>query len=288
MSGTRSDQPYAHHYHAGNVGDVLKHAALVATLRGLVAQPAPLRVIDTHAGAGKYKLGPAGEWTAGIGRVDAGLPTDAPPALRDYAQAVAWRRVPDRGGAYPGSPAITHALLRPDDTLHLVELADAPRQELQAMFTGQPGVTVAGGDGFSALVAAATERSERRLFGLVDPPYSTKGEWAEVVDTLFAAWMARPDAAFMAWYPIKSHTRPNALKARLREHGLPASTIELLSTPFEVDRKRRKALNGSGVLLVNPPPGVVAALAAAGPALGRLLATREGAWTLTVEAWDRD
>ena len=48
---------YRHAFHAGNFADVLKHAVLVRILLHLRAKPAAFRVIDTHAGAGRYDLG---------------------------------------------------------------------------------------------------------------------------------------------------------------------------------------------------------------------------------------
>src|SRR5262249_55302827 len=70
---------YRHAFHAGNFADVFKHATLVRILVHLRAKPAPFRVIDTHAGAGRYDLDDAkaqrtGEWREGIAR-----PLPAPP-----------------------------------------------------------------------------------------------------------------------------------------------------------------------------------------------------------------
>jgi 23S rRNA (adenine2030-N6)-methyltransferase len=47
---------YQHAFHAGNFADVHKHAVLARILSYLTAKPAALRVIDTHAGAGRYDL----------------------------------------------------------------------------------------------------------------------------------------------------------------------------------------------------------------------------------------
>ena len=65
---------YRHAFHAGNFADVVKHAVLVRVLLHLRAKPAPFRVIDTHAGAGRYdRRGPEAnrrrEWRDGIGRL---------------------------------------------------------------------------------------------------------------------------------------------------------------------------------------------------------------------------
>ena len=65
---------YRHAFHAGNFVDVHKHAVLVRILVHLRSKPAAFRVIDTHAGAGRYDLlGPepnrSSEWQNGIARL---------------------------------------------------------------------------------------------------------------------------------------------------------------------------------------------------------------------------
>jgi len=47
---------YRHAFHAGNHADVLKHMVLIATLDHLLEKEAALTVVDTHAGAGLYRL----------------------------------------------------------------------------------------------------------------------------------------------------------------------------------------------------------------------------------------
>ena len=65
---------YRHAFHAGNFADVMKHAVLARILVYLTQKDAPLRFIDTHAGAGRYDLASAEarrspEWRDGIARV---------------------------------------------------------------------------------------------------------------------------------------------------------------------------------------------------------------------------
>ena len=65
---------YRHAYHAGNFADVLKHAVLTLVLEYMKRKQAPFRVIDTHAGAGRYALASpqaekTGEWQGGIARL---------------------------------------------------------------------------------------------------------------------------------------------------------------------------------------------------------------------------
>src|SRR5882757_3797253 len=65
---------YRHAYHAGNFADVVKHAVLARLVEYLKQKYKAFRVVDTHAGIGRYNLasveaGKTGEWQAGIGRV---------------------------------------------------------------------------------------------------------------------------------------------------------------------------------------------------------------------------
>src|SRR5436189_598908 len=65
---------YRHAFHAGGFADVVKHIVLVRMLTYLQEKPAAFRVIDTHAGAGRYDLTGdearrGGEWLTGIARV---------------------------------------------------------------------------------------------------------------------------------------------------------------------------------------------------------------------------
>src|SRR3954447_6470001 len=114
---------YRHAFHAGNFADVLKHAVLVRILLHLRTKPAAFRVIDTHAGAGRYDLGgPEAtrslEWREGIERlVAAPLGEPARLLLAPYLDAIAALNKPGVLTRYPGSPALVRAFLRPQDRL---------------------------------------------------------------------------------------------------------------------------------------------------------------------------
>ena len=47
---------YRHAFHAGNHADVLKHMVLLALLKHMTLKETPFTVLDTHAGAGLYRL----------------------------------------------------------------------------------------------------------------------------------------------------------------------------------------------------------------------------------------
>jgi len=114
---------YRHAYHAGNHGDVLKHALLAAIIVKLREKPAPIFILDTHAGTGTYDLtGPEAakteEWRIGIERVLQANASDLDP----YLATVRAINPPGSLATYPGSPAIAAALMRPGDRLVLCEL----------------------------------------------------------------------------------------------------------------------------------------------------------------------
>jgi 23S rRNA (adenine2030-N6)-methyltransferase len=263
---------YSHRHHAGNVGDVWKHLVLVEVLRR-VAPLGRVEYVESHAGEGVYPLGATGEWTDGIGRLrDAG---DDDGALARY---LALCGDVAAGRLYPGSPTLARAVLGPTARLSLWERDERAAAVLGAS-AAQPVVVC--GDGLRALADAvrAAEARADAVVVLVDPAWGRKADWVEVPDALAAAVRLSRRAIFLLWYPVKSLTRPNAMGLRLRKAGVSAQVAELITTSLEEQRRR---LNGSAVLLVRPPAGTLAAIAAAAPEVGARCGTDPGTWTFRV------
>src|SRR6267143_321176 len=142
---------YRHAFHAGGFADVIKHIVLVRILTYLQDKQAAFRVIDTHAGAGIYDLAGdearrGGEWLIGIARVmQARFSETTLPLVAPYLDIVRAFNPQRELKAYPGSPLIARALLRPQDRLTACEvepkarkrLIDALRRDTQA-FTKWP------------------------------------------------------------------------------------------------------------------------------------------------------
>src|SRR3982074_1150186 len=114
---------YRHAFHAGGFADVIKHIVLVRMLTYLQEKPAAFRVLDTHAGAGIYDLtgneaSRSGEWLTGIARgMQARFSEKAMPLVAPYLDIVRAFNPKAELKAYPGSPLIARALLRPQDRL---------------------------------------------------------------------------------------------------------------------------------------------------------------------------
>jgi 23S rRNA (adenine2030-N6)-methyltransferase len=235
---------YRHAFHAGNFADCLKHALLVWLIRALQRKPAPFFVLDTHAGAGHYRLddGPAartGEWRNGIARL-----LDNPPgALSDYVGLV------QALGLYPGSPAIARALLRPDDRMAWCELHPEEVADLRHFFQGDRRVGVHFRDGWEALGALLPPQEKRGLV-LIDPPFEDPQEFAVLVHGLTTGLRRFRTGVFAAWYPIKQRTQARQLMTDLRDSGIGDVVTAEFCLREPVDPAR---LNGCGMLVVNPP-----------------------------------
>lgn len=235
---------YRHAFHAGNFGDCVKHAVLVWLLRALQRKPAPIFVLDTHAGVGRYDLheGPAartGEWHQGIAR----LLDEPPPQLDAYVSLV--RSL----GLYPGSPAIIRALLRPHDRLACCELHPEDAAALRNLFARDRQVAVHHRDGWEALGALLPPREKRGLV-LIDPPFEDKQEFAGLARGLALGHARFANAVFAAWYPIKQRALVRQFLDDLRQSGVRDVVTAELCLREPIDPAR---LNGCGMLVVNPP-----------------------------------
>ena len=270
---------YQHSFHAGNFADVHKHVVLTRILDYLRQKPAAFRVIDTHAGAGRYDLfGPqavrSGEWRDGIGHLFAKPPpsdgkTDAARALlAPYLDIVAALNPGGTLRTYPGSPLIVKTLLRRQDRLIACELEPTAAAVLKAALRGDARAKALAIDGWTALFANIPPKERRGLI-LIDPPYEESVDFARLSDGLAQAHRKWPSGVFLLWYPIKAREAPDALARRLRRLDVPKILrSELAIAPPRTDA----ALTGSGLIIVNPPFPLQRELGLLLPVLTRSLA----------------
>ncbi|MGX5842553.1 23S rRNA (adenine(2030)-N(6))-methyltransferase RlmJ [Mesorhizobium sp. ArgA1] len=274
---------YRHAYHAGNFADVVKHVVLSLLLDYLKQKDKAFRVIDTHAGIGRYDLSSAeaqktGEWQGGIGRlIGAPLDKSAAALLAPYLEVV--RSLNADGGVkkYPGSPLIARHLMRKQDRLSAIELHGDDAARLKTLFAGDFQTRVIELDGWLALGAHLPPKEKRGVV-LIDPPFEEAGEFDRLVEGMQKAHKRWPGGIYALWYPIKDRKAIIAFRKALKQSGVP----KLLDIEFEIrPASREPSLDGSGMVVVNPPFTLERDLCIVLPALHRLLAVEKPAhWSL--------
>jgi 23S rRNA (adenine2030-N6)-methyltransferase len=272
---------YRHGFHAGNFADVHKHVALLALLSALKRKDKGFLYLDTHAGRGSYELAAASaEAAAGVGRFTQSRHEAR--ELRAYAARLAQlRAAAARPRLYPGSPLLAVGELRPQDRAVLIELQGAEAHHLEealgvlaASRSEGPRVRFERGDGFASL-RACLPPPERRGLTFLDPPYEERQQDHALVTSALAEGLRRfPTGVFAAWYPIKDERETGAWRAACaRALRAPVLSSELWLYP----RDSRVALNGSGLLIVNPPWLILERMQVWLPELEACLAVGNGA-----------
>jgi len=270
---------YRHAYHAGNFADVVKHAVLTMVVSALKRKDKPFFALDTHAGIGSYNLEAdeaqrTGEFRGGIARL---LEAATPPAALDPYLAAVRAANPDGGcTVYPGSPELVRGMMRPTDRLALVELHPEDVEVLRRRFAYDRRVGIHHMDGYVA-VKGLLPPPERRGVVLIDPPFEVKDEHERLLTALRRIRRRWANAITLVWYPIKGMEPIERLYAALRaEGGVETLAVELMLRP-PLDPFR---LNGSGLIVINPPWGLERDLTDLLPWLTSVLAPDGGFYRL--------
>ena len=245
---------YRHAFHAGGPADVVKHAVLTRILVHLRNKPAAFRVIDTHAGAGRYDLrGPEAtrspEWRDGVQRLLAApIEGEARTLLAPYLEILRALNPGDELATYPGSPAIARALLRSQDRLTACEVEPNAAAALARNLGRDRRFKAVAIDGWTALNAYVPP-PERRGVVLIDPPFEAADE--------FSRWRRRwkpPIAngrpAFFCSGTRQGRQDPEVLVRRLRRSAIPK--VLRIEIDFAMQREPGR-VGGCGLIVVNPP-----------------------------------
>ena len=247
---------YRHAFHAGNHADVLKHTTLIALMKYLTQKDTALTVIDTHAGAGLYRLDgdyteTSGEALEGVFKllsdqnkapvqqerastatktIADGKPKSKPPlvlapALKDYIDLLrelnphfAQTGVATDLKIYPGSPFIEQKFLSGRDKLKLFELHPTDFKSLSGNIE-QLGV--------GRQVAVAREDGfealktflpppARRAMVLCDPSYEMKTDYLRVSACMADAVKRFATGTYVVWYPIIPRPEAHDLPRKLK------------------------------------------------------------------------
>src|SRR3954452_7119884 len=207
---------YRHAFHAGGFADVVKHIVLVRILTHLKDKPSAFRVIDSHAGAGRYDLESdegrrGGEWRTGIARImQARFSETVLPLLKPYLDIVRAFNPPRDLNPYPGSPLIARALLRPQDRMVACEVEPKARKLLIDALRRDTQARVVDLDGWVALPAFVPPK-ERRGLVLIDPAFEQKDEFEKLGEAFSAAFAKWPTGIYVLWYPAKTRRATDTL-----------------------------------------------------------------------------
>ncbi len=243
---------YRHGFHAGNFADVLKHSVLVHMLEYMTQKDKPLRIIDTHAGAGVYKLnGPQAqknrEFDNGIGHLWSSEQT--PAAIARLLELVRTVNDGKQLQLYPGSPLIAQTLMRPIDRLFLHELHPADFQFLRDCMRDDKRVKVEHEDGFAGLQALLPP-PERRALVLLDPSYEVKSDYQHLVKQLLQAHKRFATGTYAIWYPVVLRQRIDEMELALKKSGI--KNIQFMEFGLRADNPEY-GMTSSGMIVINPP-----------------------------------
>ena len=243
---------YRHGFHAGNFADVLKHTVLIHMLEYMTQKDKPLRIIDTHAGAGVYKLnGPQAqknrEFDNGIGHLWSNAQT--PTAITRLLELVRTVNDGKQLQLYPGSPLIAQTLMRPIDRLFLHELHPADFQFLRDCMRDDKRIKVEHEDGFAGLQALLPP-PDRRALVLLDPSYEVKSDYQLLIKQVQQAHKRFATGTYAIWYPVVLRQRVDEMELALKKSGI--KNIQLMEFGLRADNPEH-GMTASGMIVINPP-----------------------------------
>ncbi|MEI6769656.1 MAG: 23S rRNA (adenine(2030)-N(6))-methyltransferase RlmJ [Betaproteobacteria bacterium] len=283
---------YRHAFHAGNHADVLKHAILISIVKYMTEKPVPLTVIDTHAGAGLYRMDSelsaiSAEAQEGIQLILAQPHLAKSKLITEYLGLLHDFNPSPKSKLYPGSPFIVQHLLNDFDKLKLFELHPTDTRLLEqhvAQLKVARQVAVLRADGFEGMKKFLPP-AQRRALVVMDPSYEIKTDYSKVLVSIQDALKRFATGTYLVWYPLiaraEAHDLPKRLKTMAQQSkrdwlhvSLIVKSSKFTALPSELldgGKQKRPGLPGSGVFVINPPYTLKAELQEAMPELVSLL-----------------
>ncbi|GAA6143072.1 23S rRNA (adenine(2030)-N(6))-methyltransferase RlmJ [Hydrogenophaga sp. 5NK40-0174] len=266
---------YRHAFHAGNHADVLKHSVLLALLQYLKQKDGGVLMVDTHSGAGLYRLDKEQALTSGeslqgihaVRQAAANKPDKVPEMVQAYLDMMTGLHPEAREGElrhYPGSPWIMQSALRPQDSLKVFEVHPSDARLLErnvAELDNASQIQLNRKDGFTGLKALLPPPSRRALV-LMDPSYELKHDYASVVSTMEDALRRFATGTYAIWYPVIGRQEAHSLPKKLKSLAQTAGRSWLHTTlsigadgaaPTAESQRGKTKMRASGMFVINPP-----------------------------------
>lgn len=245
---------YKHAFHAGNHADIIKHIVLSLTFDIYKQKDKPFVYIDTHSGAGKYKLtekeaNTTGEYLDGILKIkDLAKSSDI---LKPYFDVLNVINHDDKITLYPGSPYFAKTMLRETDRMIFMELHNVEFEKLERNFGKDRRCQLHHRDGYEG-INALTPPTPRRGIVMFDPSYEIADDYKKTitaVDKTIKKWNV---SCVIVWYPLLSNAKDHSLYMHesFRKMQVKNSFIVKLC-PHATDGDAR--MYGSAVTVLNAP-----------------------------------
>lgn len=269
---------YRHAFHAGNHADVLKHSILIHTLSYFTQKDTPFWVIDTHAGTGLYNL--TNKWAKTSDESSTGLKKlleqdKQPELISKYLDLISSFNKPKQDlNIYPGSPAISLKIIRPQDKLFLFELLPAEYQDLSKqcydnLKADKKQLSIILDDGFKGFAKLLPPQPRRGII-FIDPSYEIKTDYQQVIENLKIGLRKYPQGTYIIWHPLVQRVQAHDMVRTLRK--MPLKWLHATLT-IKQPAANGLGMHGSGMFIINPPWTLHAALESSLPWLTKNLAT---------------
>ena len=257
---------YRHGFHAGNQADVFKHSALFSFLKVYTQKQKPFTAFDLNAGSAYYNL--LSEWSLKTGEAEEGiirfldlykkekLPLPIPEDFNAYLNFCLKNY--DKNSSYAGSPEIIRSFLQKESNLILCDLHSAEAENLKELYKRVENVHVHKRDCYEA-VKALTPPLPIRGFALFDPSYEVDSDYTAIADSVEKVCKKWPIGIFIIWYPILNYKTEECrnLKDRItKAMNNKILNIEVKHFSNKIDSENEYGLQGSGLLITNPPWGL--------------------------------
>lgn len=226
---------YQHIYHAGNLADCHKHAALCLLLENL---PKKASYFETHAARGFYDLN--SKEAQKTAEAEEGIKTiiNKTPPEDSFIKIQNKIRAEKGDNFYAASPYIAKHYLGLAN-LHLCELHP---QEFAALKANMAGAKIYNEDGYKQVLKLIPPMPRDGLL-LVDPSYEIKTEYEQAAEFVLKAHKKWQQGIILLWYPIL-------------EAGLHKAFDALGGYKQEILFKNPKRMLGSGIIILNIPENV--------------------------------
>ncbi|MDQ6990429.1 MAG: 23S rRNA (adenine(2030)-N(6))-methyltransferase RlmJ [Mariprofundaceae bacterium] len=252
---------YQHSYHAGNHADILKHIILGDVVAGMQKKATPMFMLDAFAGRGMYDLHAEDaqkthEFDTGVARLWPIQDDDIPEGVARWKSLIEAENLDGGFSRFPGSTAMLAHMLRPMDRLAACDLHPQEFNALRQGFRSHRRFSLHKRDAYEALHAFLPPKEKRGLIFL-DPSFEDKTEYQGIAESIADIYAHFRAGVYVIWYPILPAGREIELFRAFKKSAI-RNILRVEMRGHFPDMQ----MQGSGLLIVNPPWHAQAAMQA--------------------------